>query len=205
MTSQKDIHQALIDVRNAYRLLHDYQRAALDAVQYIGSQLGFTYSGGVPNFSECSPRNERGHLGDSAWNWLNMYYYDMFFERESDNLKFSIFLFSDTGYFVSEHPAPEETDIKTFSPAETSGTMLGFLFYREWPEDVSTLMSERKVLCRWIQEGELPPLLHARAVFGTCCDFARVCDEGSADGVIEELVTLAKTNKLAVKRGKKTT
>ena len=204
MISQNDIHQALIDVRNAYRLLHDYQRAALDAAGYIGSRLGFTYSGGAPNFSECSPRIEKGRLGDSSWNWLNMYYYDLFFTRECDDLKFSIFLFSDTGYFVSDHPAPEKTDIKTFGPAESSGTKLGFLFYRNWPADVCVLMNERGVLCRWIQDGELPPLLRERAVFAKCCDFARVCDEASTERVIAELVALAQTNGLAVEGIKKT-
>ena len=200
MTSPNDIHAALLDVRKAYRLLHDYQRAALDAAQYIGSKLGFIYIGGVPNFSNPSPGVEKGKLSNSAWDWLNMYYYDMFFQRKRDDLKFSIFLFSDTGYFLSKHSAPEKDDIKTFSPVEGAGTKVGFLFYRKWVEDVAALMETKDVLSRWFQHDELPPLLRERAVFGKCCDFARVCDEASADGVIDELSTLAKKNGLMLEK-----
>jgi hypothetical protein len=38
--STASIEQALLDVRKAYRLLHDYQRMVMDALNYVGSSWG---------------------------------------------------------------------------------------------------------------------------------------------------------------------
>lgn len=53
-TNPAEIADALLDVRKSYRLLHDYQRAALDAASYIGNRLGLSYQGGYGT-SPASP------------------------------------------------------------------------------------------------------------------------------------------------------
>ena len=50
--SQKEIEKALVDVRKAYRLLHDYQQAVLDAAKYIGSRLGLELRRRLPVFRQ---------------------------------------------------------------------------------------------------------------------------------------------------------
>ena len=112
--SQKEIEKALVDVRKAYRLLHDYQQAVLDAAKYIGSRLGLDYGGGYPCFGNCSPRP--GKIANSTWDWLNLVFYDFHFQTKiaDRDVNFLIRLFSDTGYFVSSHLSPEKADVSTF-------------------------------------------------------------------------------------------
>jgi len=108
-SSKVEIDQALLDVRKAYRLLHDYQRAALDAVKYIGSQLGFTYNGGSPRFSSCAPRPGKGQLNLWAWDWLNIVCHDFDFiseSKEPEVLGLKIRLFSAIQAFLTSKVIP---------------------------------------------------------------------------------------------------
>jgi hypothetical protein len=202
--STKEIDQALLDVRKAYRLLHDYQRAALDAAKYIGAQIGFTYFGGYSNFSNCAPRDGKGLLDNWSWDWLNLVFYDFHFTQkngEKDILKFSIWLFSDTGYFVSDDTATAQTDVATFASAENSGTKVGFLLYREWTAEFDQFRYDKDAVRRFIEnDGELPSKLKDAGIIGKCCDFSRLTDEVSTDTVIAELVHLAQSNGFPLER-----
>ena len=143
--SQTEIEKALVDVRTAYRLLHDYQRAALDAAKYIGTQLSFDYRGGYQGFTDnSSPKPGKGHLSLSSWDWLNLVFYDFHFTRRlgSTDLNLLIRLFSDTGYFISDDPSPDKTVVSTFAPVELSRTMVGFLFYMEWKPEYDGFQRE---------------------------------------------------------------
>ena len=191
------IEETLVDVRRAFRLLHDYQRCSLDLVRYISTQLGFLESNGVPVFTDRPPSRDKIDLGASAWNWLNMFFYDFYFDRAEENLRLSIWLISDTGFYTSSHSAPRDTDVRTFAPAEQSGTKLGFLLYRSWPERFADRMSERDVMRQFIEnDGKLPPELQAAGILGKCCDFAECRDRRSTDAVIDDLVARAKRRKL---------
>src|SRR5206468_2434303 len=80
-----------------------------------------TYKGGYPYFSDCAPREGKGSLDDWAWDWLNLMFYEFHFQRETAKeqwLNLSIWLFSDTGYFISDERTREQTDVSTFVPVE---------------------------------------------------------------------------------------
>ena len=194
--SKSEIESSLVDVRKAYRLLYDYQRAALDAVKYIGSQLGFDYQGGYSHFSDSAPRDGRGSLDNWAWDWLNLMFYEFHFQREGAKGKLvnlSIWLFSDTGYFISDHAAPDKRAVNTYASSEKSGTKLGIVVYHHWKEQYhGQLFDTPENLRRFIEKGELPTLLKDDGVLGMCCDFSRLADQSSADEVITELIRLAK-------------
>jgi hypothetical protein len=205
-TSKKEIEQALLDVRKAYRLLHDYQRAALDAARYIGAQLGLTYNGGYSNFSDCAPRNGKGQLTCWAWDWLNLVFYDFHFSKKFGEKDFnlSIWLFSDTGYFVSDNPSPVQTDVNSFAPVEHSGTKVGFIMYRAWKDELDQFRYDKEAVHRFLENhGELPRAHNEAGVFAMCCDFSRLSDEVSTDEVIAELVKLAKSHGFPLERVKK--
>ena len=201
--STKEIDQALLTVRRAYRLLHDYQRAALDAAKYIGAQLGFTYDGGYSNFSNCAPRDGKGDLDNWSWDWLNLVFYDFTFTRKigAKEVHLSIWLFSDTGYFISDHTAAEHTDVTTFAPVENSGTQLGFLLYRVWNNAYDQFRYDKDGVRRFLEnDGEVPGNLKDAGILGKCCDFSRLSDEASTDAVIGELVQLAKSSGFPLER-----
>lgn len=192
-----EISHALLDVRKAYRLLHDYQRAALDAVSYIGSQLGFTYAGGYANFSACTPRDGKGDLDSWAWDWLNLYFHDFHFYKNqpgTDALNLSIWLISDTGFFESKHPSPDETDITTFARAEESGTKIGFVLYRQWKEEYDFIGDSEAVRTFLETGGQLPPRLHEAGIRAMVRDFSCVAGPDSTDGLLAELVHFANAN-----------
>jgi hypothetical protein len=201
------IDGALLDVRKAYRLLHDYQRMALDAAQYIGTQLGLTYMGGYPYFSNCAPRKGQGKLECWAWDWLNLMFYDFHFQREVAKgqwLNLSIWLFSDTGYFISDNQARDQTDVNTFVPAEKAETKVGFLLYQHWKPEYDQLRDNEEYLRRFLEHGgELPDLLKNGGVLGKCCNFSQLADEASTEAVIDGLVNLAQDGKLPLNRIKK--
>jgi hypothetical protein len=203
-SSKTEIESALVDVRKAYRLLYDYQRAALDAAKYVGSQLGIEYQGGYSYFSESAPRDGRGSLDNWAWDWLNLMFYEFHFQREEPKgewLNLSIWLFSDTGYYVSDHAAPDKRAINTFAPPEKSGTKVGFVLYHHWEDQYhGQLFDTPENLRRFIEKGELPALLKDDGVLGTCYDFSRLADQTSADEVIAELIRLAKSKGFSLER-----
>jgi len=91
----------------------------LDLVKYAGNQYNFTYNRGWPWFS--NPTNQKGSLGNPAWDWLNLYLYDFNFHPKKINgkeIRFTIVLQSDTGYFDSIFK--EETSIDKINPNEFS-------------------------------------------------------------------------------------
>lgn len=202
-TQQSDIAQALLDVRKAYRLLHDYQRSILDATNYIGTQLGFAYSGGHPLFSDCAPRVGRGALQDCAWKWLNLYAHEFhFIKSEADNqtLNFSIMLFSDTGYYDSRHLSPDENDITTFASVETSETKIGFFFYHQWCKDYN-FFSDNEAISTFLKVGgQLPDYLMEAGARGIARDFDCLADQESTDSLLADLVHFGNVHGFSLSR-----
>jgi hypothetical protein len=207
-STTKEIDQALLDVRKAYRLLHDYQRAALDAASYIGAQLGFSYSCGYSNFSNCAPRDGKSVIFRNtwAWDWLNLVFYDFCFSKKigEKDFNFSIWLFSDTGYFVSDNPEADQTDVNSFAPVEHSGTKVGFIMYHTWNKELDQFHSDKEAVRRFLENnGELPQAHKDAGVFAMCCDFSCLSNDESTEEVIAELVKLAKSHDFPLERVKK--
>jgi len=209
-SSKAEIDQALVDVRRAYRLLHDYQRAALDTVKYIGTRLGFVYSDGCANFSEGTPRGSRRDLLDCwSWDWLNLVFYDFTFTQDpeaKDPVRFAIWLFSDTGFFCSQESKPSQTDVSTFATPERSGTKIGFFIFRAWKSEYDGLKDDREQLRHFIETGgDLPRVFTEGGVVARCYDFSAVADQESTDKVISDLKELASNGRFLlnpVDRGK---
>lgn len=200
------IDDALLDVRKAYRLLHDYQRSALDAVKYVGTHLGLEYWDGGPNFSYPAPRGSSSGLFDRwAWDWLNLYFYDFTFTRgvsKKDQVFLAVWLFSDTGYFLSDDDAGTKTDTSRFLPPDKSTTTVAFFFYRIWPDP--PFFDNRAVVRNLLKTGgTLPKEYIAAGVQGVCHDFARLATVESADALIGELEVFAKLHGFPIERAKR--
>ena len=87
-----------------------------------------------------------------------------------------------------------------FAPVEFSQTMVGFIFYTQWKEELDGFLNARDQVKRFLETGtELPPLFQANGVVGKCYPFSRICDEQSADILVPELVQMAQANGFPIK------
>lgn len=117
-----EMKEALVEVRKAYRLLYGYQQRVLDLANFIGTHLGFKFISGNPWFSDGLPRRKSVSLKRWSWDWLPMYYYDFYFER--DDLQLGVVIQSDTGFFdgvgskkndklhLEQFAAPDKSDTR---------------------------------------------------------------------------------------------
>lgn len=193
-SSTAEINQVLLDVRKAYRLLHDYQRMALDVTNYIGKQLGLPYVGGWPKFSDASPKRGKGGLDYWSWDWLNLVFYECHFSEVpmgEPGLRVSVLLISDTGYFCSEQEAVEHTNVSDFLPVEQSQTLVGFLISgKEWPHPA--FLENKEQMKTFIEtKGNLPGEYGAAGVIGKCYDLDRLVNQQETDVLLRELIAFA--------------
>lgn len=128
LTKEK-LESTFEDVRKAYRLLYIYQNRVLDIIKHIGSLISKEYYGGWSKFSKSSPNSGQGKLDSDAWDWLNMYSYDFYFEMDHKNkVEFSIWLVSDTGYYDNATlNNGNKKELGTFSSVEDAETRLIFI------------------------------------------------------------------------------
>ena len=201
----QQLDSALTDVRKAYRLLHDYQRLAMDAVAYIGRQLGLTYDSGWSKYENAAPRDGHGRLTQSAWDWLNMMLYEFYFERDEKDgggMCFSILLISDTGYFIGEPAGATKSNPLSYAPAELSKTCVAFMAstnVKAWkgPDFVKNPAQMRAFL---ETGGELPEEYGAIGIVAKCCDFKRLATEDDTNRLIDELVSEFGSKRIPLKR-----
>lgn len=127
----QNIKDTLQEARKAYRFLYDYQKRILDLVSYIGGKYGFRYRGGYSKFSNSSPRDGKGNLGNWAWDWLNLYFYEFNFEPKTtskDTIYFAIFILNDTGYFDAKNEKEaNKLDTSSFKSVEEAESKLIFV------------------------------------------------------------------------------
>jgi hypothetical protein len=200
--STASIEQALLDVRKAYRLLHDYQRMVMDSVDYIGKQLGLSYGGGWPKFSDPTPKAGKGGPEFWAWDWLNMVQYEFHFGRDlptGGSLGLSMLLVSDTGYFCSDKEPVEKTNVLDFLPADRSQSKIGFVMSAKgWhPEFMQTKAGMRTFI---ETGGDLPPECAAAGMVARCYDLSRLITEDSTNGLIDELISVATASGISLQR-----
>ncbi|MBI9062752.1 MAG: hypothetical protein JEZ14_12265 [Marinilabiliaceae bacterium] len=122
---KEKLDEIFLDVRKAYRLLYHYQKRVLDLIKFIGEELDFEYSGGLPYHMEPSPKRNQGSLDNSPWDWLNMYFYEFRMQPKKQGRKkinFSIFLQSDSGPFTTS----EMQNLDSYASVEESKTRLIF-------------------------------------------------------------------------------
>lgn len=197
-----NIEASLLEVRKAYRLLHEYQRMVMDAASYVGQQLGFDYAGGYSKFSATAPGQGRGQLKNWAWDWLNFIEYEFHFtrRREEGSMWLSILLISDTGYFCSKSEEADKRDVDSFLPVEEAGSKVGFLLSNtRWPEP--TFMRAKDGMKTFIEgSGELPLDFVKAGVIGRCWSLARLASEDEANRVVDDLVIAARENGIRLER-----
>lgn len=199
-STSANIEDMLLDVRKSYRLLHAYQRMALDAANFIGNQLGLSWAGGWPQYSATSPRAGRGSLGNWAWDWLNMVYYEFHFTQtlpDNRTLRFAMLLISDTGCFSSDKRGePMGAD---FSPPEQSKTLVGFLMTvgEQWPPSFKASYDGMKA---FTDNGEIPAEDRAKNIIGRCWKFSQLASEQETHALVDELIAYANDHGVPLKR-----
>ena len=125
--TEEELGDALVDVRRAYRLLHDYQRRVLDAVQCICTSTNLEFKKTSPHFG-CLAK-EGSKPTDSAWDWLGMYLCEFWFQpkpKVKDNFWFSLVLVSDSGCYLDDKDAHRS---KTNGFADEEKESQSFIFF----------------------------------------------------------------------------
>jgi hypothetical protein len=133
----KELDNAFVDVRNAFRLLARYQSRVLDIINYIREQSPFTDMWGLRRF--CNVISTRKNCpGDNyatlrlysdmwAWDFMYNYIFEYYFGQVKIQRKvidMSVIQVSDDGFYKSMSSKPSQTDISTFIPAEEANSYL---------------------------------------------------------------------------------
>ena len=122
--TRKEISDSMVEVRKAYRLLHTFQKRILDLANYIGHYWDFGFHSGHPWFSDAVFQRKNAKLDRWSWDWLPMYYYDLFFEKEVNGkkLQLGVIIQADTGYYDVD--TKNKNDVLSFGPPENSETRI---------------------------------------------------------------------------------
>lgn len=145
----KELDNVFTDVRNAFRLLHRYQKRVLNIINYIREQTPYTDMWGGKWFSDTigtrrdSPDKDYANLriwkDMWAWDFLYGYMFDFYFGSTKINKKeieMSVMQVSDDGYFLSDNSSSSLTDLSTFEDAEDSHSYIVLnVGYNNWMSD----------------------------------------------------------------------
>lgn len=129
----KDIDNAFVDVRRAFRLLAEYQKRVLSIVNYIKEQTPYNDMWGSKWFSDPignrrkSPDSDYAKLSVShdmwSWNYLYGYVFEYYFgskKIDKKDIEMSIIQVSDDGFYISRKDRPTHTKPSTFESVEDS-------------------------------------------------------------------------------------
>lgn len=137
----KDLDNAFVDVRNAFRLLAQYQLSVLDIVRYVQENTLYTDMRGQPYniinrdgslFKRKNSKDEYANLNvfeSNPFNYLYSYFFEFYFgeiEIDKQKVAMSVIQVSDDGFYKSMATNPSPTDISTFFPADDSNSYLIF-------------------------------------------------------------------------------
>lgn len=129
----KEIDNAFIDVRNAFRLIYRYQSRVQSIIQYIREHTIFPAWGNHSVWGRRLFCNTIGKLRTQGpdigyadldiyldmwgWDFLYNYIFEYYFgqtEAEGKTVDMSIIQVSDDGYYKSQALKPSPTDISTY-------------------------------------------------------------------------------------------
>lgn len=145
----KELDNAFIDVRNAFRLLYRYQSRVLDIVGYIREHTLYTdmwgrrrYCNVISTRKNC-PGDNYANLNVQcdmwSWDYLYNYLFEYYFggvKIGRKEIEMSVIQVSDDGYYKSLAASPTPTDISTFLPADESNSYLILTAgWKEWLRD----------------------------------------------------------------------
>ena len=196
------LHQALLDVRKAYRLLYNYQRMIMDSAGHIGRQLDMPFEGGWPHFSDAARTEKRVRLKDWAWDWLNMVFYDFHFVKnlpDDKKLRLSVMFISDDGYFLAEDGRLDPQDVLGYLDVGRSSSHIAFVMSASgWDTDFTKNKEEMK---KFIETGrELPKDYAGLGMAAKCFDLACIADEDSMGHLLDDVVAFANMSGIPLQR-----
>ena len=130
MANKEELKQSFVEVRKAYRLLYEYQKKILDLMSFIQAYFGLTPKGWWQKFSKKLPKEPKITLNMWAWDWLPMYFSNFGFHK--NDLRISILLVSDSGYFENDENISfgnyqKKLNLNKFKDVEESTTKLIFI------------------------------------------------------------------------------
>lgn len=132
----KELDNAFVDVRNAFRLLAMYQFRALDIVGYIREHTPFTDMWGRRLF--CDTLHRKGGCPDGyanlavwsdmwSWDFLYNYLFEYYFGQVTIQRKIvemSVIQVSDDGFYKSHNVQPSAINIETYAPSTESNSLI---------------------------------------------------------------------------------
>ena len=197
-TNKPNSNDVFLNVRKAYRLLHDYQRMVLDAVRYIETQLDIPYRNGFTTFAEyLSSGNTK--LDQDSWDWLPMIGYEFNFFKELEEkayLSLSLFIISDTGWYHYQGGEQDNKgdNLSDFAPPDQSFSKFAFIIGENHPEAHYRFefMVNKIQMREFLNENRLTDDLIQKGFVGKCYPMSCLTSEKEVNKVISEVVAMAK-------------
>lgn len=197
-------NELFLNVRRAYRLLHDYQCMVRDAVHYIASQLNVIENGAWARFGGADVRSGYTYLRQSAWDWLPMVLCEFHFLKsvgDSNHISLSFFVISDSGFIDGENDDKE--NLSSYTPVERSSTRFAFIL-REGHWDPFPFMQDKVLMRAFIKPGgSLPDALVKAGCVAKCYDMSSICSPSEADRVVQDIITCAQAGSWPIERRKR--
>ncbi len=193
-------NDVFLNVRKAFRLLHDYQQMVVDSIRYVSAQLDIAPNGGCAWFAGDAKNGER-KLDTPSWDWLPMMGWEFHFVKETSKnewLSLSFYIASDTGFYESDANI-EKANVAAFASAEDSKTRVALMLRRAHFESFS-FMDDKSAMSQFLQDGTLPPDLNDRGFVGKAYDMSCFLSQAEADRVVEDILALAKEKDMQLER-----
>lgn len=201
------------DVRNAFRLLKEFQEKILNIVYYIREQTPYTEMWGSKIWYSDeigkgrSPESDYAHLKvyKDMWGWdfLYGYIFEYWFGYTTigkKNIDMSIFQLSDDGWFISNQPRKDMEDISTFAPSVESHSYIilnvsvtSNTNNEMWLDEVSnedrTFDSQKEFLTNFLSSSETTKIVKGKGDSVNILkkyEMQRFFDQSGADAVIKD-------------------
>ena len=192
-------NEVFLNVRKAYRLLHEYQGMVLDAVRYIDSQLNMDGYCAYQLFAAGVFTDGTQILKRPSWVWLPMYNCVFRFWKglpDDKCLSLSFFVISDTGFIERAEDTSNKERLSDFALPDQSSTKFAFILHKDiWDGQVPPFMSDRSQMKNFMEKnGTLPEDLIKAGIVGKCYDMSCLTSESTADEVIKDVIAFAQAN-----------
>lgn len=123
--NKEEFNEALVDVRNAYRLIFAYQERLFAAIHKLAAGYKCIY--GSPKFYNQPSLKSNFKIDRSSWRYLPIYFFHFKYEIIGDD-RLSIYVITDTGYFEN-NKGESKNDLNNFKEAENSSSYFYMVFH----------------------------------------------------------------------------
>lgn len=195
--SPEQLEEGLLNVRRAYRLLHEFHGLVHDIVRSAESFFNLKLRSGEYLYTDIN--GIKNPLSWSTWDLLPGYVY-RYTSNEIDftdkvgastkgkNIRLSILLISDTGFYEGE--ATDKRSITEYAPAEHSATNLVFLLRN----DSSPWMGKNDAYLLTLGDEPSPKEPNGPLPLAQKFNLARFLNEESATACFQEFVEFCKNS-----------